>query len=80
MRFIDSDKNSDEHMPITNGKYDSHKLLCRDLEELKTQAEASNAEIVIAGDFNEQSILEHHLTTTLTVDNPGMGNTQAASQ
>jgi hypothetical protein len=54
MGDINSDKNSNEHMPVTDGRFDSQKLLCRDLEELKVQAEASNAEIVIAGDFNEQ--------------------------
>lgn len=54
MDDIDNDKASNEHMPVTDGKYDSQKLLCRDLEELKLQAEAHGAEIVIAGDFNEQ--------------------------
>ena len=38
MADINDDKNSNESMPISDGKFDSQKLLCRDLEELKLQA------------------------------------------
>jgi len=54
MRGCAGDKNCTEHMPVTDGKYDPHKLLQRDLEELKTDAFAHKADLIIGGDFNEK--------------------------
>ena len=54
MRDCDGDKNCTEHMPVSDGKYDPHKLLQHDLEELKAEAFSHKAELIIGGDFNER--------------------------
>ena len=49
-----TENTSNEHMPLTNGEYDPHKLLRKDLDALLLQASQAGAEIVIYGDFNER--------------------------
>jgi hypothetical protein len=38
MRDCAGDKNCTDHMPVSDGKFDPHKLLQHDLEEMKAEA------------------------------------------